>query len=64
MSDLIKLTIDGTEAPYVHTRDALLVMLPRALRTQESVVLEVTAGGVFSDLLRLASYLSSGHGHG
>lgn len=25
---------------------------------------EVTAGGVFSDLLRLASYLSSGHGHG
>jgi len=25
---------------------------------------EVTAGGVFSDLLRLASYLSSGQGHG
>jgi len=25
---------------------------------------EVTAGGVFSDLLRLASYLSSGEGHG
>jgi hypothetical protein len=40
-----RLTIDGAEAPYVHTRDALLVMLPRALRTQESVVLEVTAGG-------------------
>lgn len=40
-----RLTIDGTTAPYVHTRDALLVMLPRALRTRESVVLEVTAGG-------------------
>jgi aspartokinase/homoserine dehydrogenase 1 len=25
---------------------------------------DVTAGGVFSDLLRLASYLSSGQGHG
>lgn len=40
-----RLTIDGTEVSYTHARDALLVVLPRMLRKQESVVLEVTAAG-------------------
>jgi Peptidase family M1 domain len=42
---IIGLTVDGTASSYVHHRDHLLVLVPRALRKNESTVVETTVEG-------------------
>jgi hypothetical protein len=42
---ITSLTVDGAPAPFVHWRDTLLVLLPRALGNGDSTSVEVTADG-------------------
>jgi hypothetical protein len=42
---ITRLAVDGSPAAYVHVADSLLVLLPRALRKNESALLEVTTEG-------------------
>jgi hypothetical protein len=39
------LTVDGAPAPYVHWRNSLLVLMPRVLGRNDSIVLETTTEG-------------------
>ena len=46
---VIRVTVDAAPSPHLHVGDGLLVTLPRALRTNESALLEVAAEGEILD---------------